>query len=364
MPSTSSSTSCRRPTSSTPRGAGPVAPRPCCKPATTRPRPLSAPVHGPADGNSNHSPKSNGRVIVLLGNHEVKNLVGELRDVTPAVLATFADARVRVRPRACLSPDSEPLADGPSQGVSSGAEDVHKVPRGLDGRASAGLTRVPRSAAAPKDGLRRVAARARRAAGDRQRDALPSHRTRPARDPPDFSDSNDTQVRAGARARRPLLPNRRRRPSWPCPSSTLGRLLAVAAGEIRAVNAIAAAAKEHRPPPDCAASTSTSCTQARGDLSMESGGCSTRTGLYGSEAGGCAGGLAARGGRRQSSPDTDDLAALSSPHAVGNTASSRGWVARSSLIDTGVLAPGLRDVPRRWNLAKQLTAIYPDDGSR
>lgn len=40
---------------------------------------------------------SRGRVVVLLGNHEVMNLVGETRDVTPEVLASFADERSEAR---------------------------------------------------------------------------------------------------------------------------------------------------------------------------------------------------------------------------------------------------------------------------
>ena len=40
---------------------------------------------------------ANGRVITLLGNHEVMNLIGEVRDVTPAIFATFADGQSEAR---------------------------------------------------------------------------------------------------------------------------------------------------------------------------------------------------------------------------------------------------------------------------
>ncbi len=43
------------------------------------------------------APASGGRVVVLLGNHEVMNLVGETRDVTPEIFASFADERSETR---------------------------------------------------------------------------------------------------------------------------------------------------------------------------------------------------------------------------------------------------------------------------
>jgi hypothetical protein len=41
--------------------------------------------------------KGGGQLIVLLGNHEVMNLVGETRDVTPEIFATFADGESEER---------------------------------------------------------------------------------------------------------------------------------------------------------------------------------------------------------------------------------------------------------------------------
>ncbi len=38
-----------------------------------------------------------GRALALLGNHEVMNLIGDTRDVTPEIFATFADARSEAR---------------------------------------------------------------------------------------------------------------------------------------------------------------------------------------------------------------------------------------------------------------------------
>ncbi|NKB89727.1 MAG: hypothetical protein GKS06_16040 [Acidobacteria bacterium] len=37
------------------------------------------------------APASGGQVLVALGNHEVMNIIGEVRDVTPEIMATFAD---------------------------------------------------------------------------------------------------------------------------------------------------------------------------------------------------------------------------------------------------------------------------------
>ncbi len=46
------------------------------------------------------APKSGGRVMALLGNHEVMNLMGDLRYVTPQEYAAFADAKSEGRRRA------------------------------------------------------------------------------------------------------------------------------------------------------------------------------------------------------------------------------------------------------------------------
>jgi len=43
------------------------------------------------------APKAGGRVLVLLGNHEMMNLIGDLRYVTPEIYATFADDKSEQR---------------------------------------------------------------------------------------------------------------------------------------------------------------------------------------------------------------------------------------------------------------------------
>lgn len=48
------------------------------------------------------APKSGGRVMALLGNHEVMNLMGDLRYVTPQEYAAFADAKSEGRRRAAF----------------------------------------------------------------------------------------------------------------------------------------------------------------------------------------------------------------------------------------------------------------------
>jgi len=48
------------------------------------------------------APESGGRVVVLLGNHELLNLLGDFRDVTPEILEKFVDGRSEIRRKALL----------------------------------------------------------------------------------------------------------------------------------------------------------------------------------------------------------------------------------------------------------------------
>jgi hypothetical protein len=47
--------------------------------------------------------QAGGRALALLGNHEVMNLIGETRDATPEIFATFADAQSEARRQAAWS---------------------------------------------------------------------------------------------------------------------------------------------------------------------------------------------------------------------------------------------------------------------
>lgn len=57
----------------------------------------------------NDAPTTGGQVVTLLGNHEVMNLIGETRDATPEIFATFTDAQSEARREAAWR-DNQALA--------------------------------------------------------------------------------------------------------------------------------------------------------------------------------------------------------------------------------------------------------------
>ena len=101
------------------------------------------------------APKTGGRVVPVLGNHEVMNLLGELRDVTPAICASFASANAeatreeawadyialvarRARQRRGESPPgTHPHARGVPAGLPAR---LHRVPARLRGRRASTAT--------------------------------------------------------------------------------------------------------------------------------------------------------------------------------------------------------------------------------
>lgn len=62
--------------------------------------------------------RAGGRALSLLGNHEVMNLIGDTRDVTPEIFATFADARSEARREAAWSQYSAMAAARVAKGES------------------------------------------------------------------------------------------------------------------------------------------------------------------------------------------------------------------------------------------------------
>ena len=112
-----------------------------------------------------------GRVEVLLGNHEVMNMVRELTDVSAEAYASFADAR---------SEDRRRKAYEAQLGIfkNTGAADPGPAGR-VDGGAPSGLCRVRRGDE-PARPLRQVAAQPQGCGGDR-RHGVHARRHRPGR---------------------------------------------------------------------------------------------------------------------------------------------------------------------------------------
>ena len=103
--------------------------------------------------------QAGGRVVGLLGNHEMMNIMGDLRYVTPANYASFADSNSESRQKSAYQQyvkwrDSH----GPIAGRASSADGTDGS--GVDGAASSGLRRAA-GGFRPQGELRQVAARAR-----------------------------------------------------------------------------------------------------------------------------------------------------------------------------------------------------------
>jgi hypothetical protein len=189
--------------------------------------------------------KAGGRAIVLLGNHEVMNLVGEQRDVTPEIYATFADGESESRRERAWT-QYEQLAAGRAK---------------LRPAASPALSQTKDAwlAAHPPGWLEyREAFSPRGQYGKWLRDKRVSTRLdgtlfmHAGPDPMGKAldiDAIDTQVRQEL-ARVDRFLERAVEAKLALPFFTLTELLEVAAGEIRGVNAVMAAAKESGEAPD------------------------------------------------------------------------------------------------------------------
>jgi hypothetical protein len=188
--------------------------------------------------------RSKGRVITLLGNHEVMNMIGELRDATPAIFATFADAQSEARRERAYGQYVQ-LAEARAK-LRPVVPEVYTVPR------EAWMAAHPpgwieyREAFGPKG--RYGAWLRKRNVSATLNGTLFMHA---GPDPATDLEISQVESRIAAELERvdrfyQRLVDKR----LALPFFSLNEMLQAAAGEIRAVNAVAAAAKEKGEPPD------------------------------------------------------------------------------------------------------------------
>jgi hypothetical protein len=185
-----------------------------------------------------------GRVITLLGNHEVMNMIGELRDVTPAIFASFADGQSEAR-RERAYQEYVSLAEARAK-ARPVVPEVYTVAR------EAWMAAHPpgwieyREALGPK-GRYGSWLRKRNASATVNGTLFMHSGPDPASDVPtaQIDDLVAKELERVDRFYQQLVGERLALPFF-----TLNEMLQVAAAEIRAVNAIAAAAKETGAAPD------------------------------------------------------------------------------------------------------------------
>jgi hypothetical protein len=189
--------------------------------------------------------KAGGRAIVLLGNHELMNLVGEQRDVTPEIYATFADGESESRrerawtlyeqlaaSRAKLRPTAAPAESQTKEAwLAAHPPGWLEYRQAFSPRGQYGKWLRDKRVSARVDGTLFM-----HAGPDPTGKALDV-------------DAIDTQVRQEL-ARVDRFLDRAVEAKLALPFLTLTELLEVAAGEIRGVNAVIAKAKETRESPD------------------------------------------------------------------------------------------------------------------
>ncbi len=191
------------------------------------------------------APKTGGRVLPVLGNHEAMNLVGELRDATAAICDRFAGSnadKVRddgwrdyerlVKTRARIRPDEQPLGltrakDGFLASYPRGCIEYRRA-LGPDGRYGKWLRTLPIGVKVGRSVFMHAGA------------------------PPDTTDALDAlnERARGEIARVDRFVAQLSKAGLAAPWFRLEDILAVAAAEVRWVNQLAAAAKLRGEPPD------------------------------------------------------------------------------------------------------------------
>jgi hypothetical protein len=189
--------------------------------------------------------RAGGRAIVLLGNHEVMNLVGEQRDATPEIYATFADGESEARRERAWA-QYEELVAARTKVRPNPAEAYTKTKETWMAEHPPGWLEY-REAFSPR-GKYGKWLRDRRAAV-KVGDTLFMHAGINPMTTEVDAEAADSRVRQEI-AKMDRYVERVVAAKVALPFFTLQELLQVAAGEIRAVNAVMTTAKETGNPPD------------------------------------------------------------------------------------------------------------------
>jgi hypothetical protein len=186
-----------------------------------------------------------GRAIILLGNHEAMNLLGEQRDATPEIYATFADGESEARRERAWT-QYEELVAARAKVRPNPAEPYTKTKEAWMAEHPPGWLEY-REAFSPR-GKYGQWLRDRHAAV-KVGDTLFMHAGVNPMGPDVDAEAADNKVRQEI-ARMDRYVERTVAAKMSLPFFTMTELLQVAAGEIRAVNALMAAAKETGKAPD------------------------------------------------------------------------------------------------------------------
>jgi hypothetical protein len=302
--------------------------------------------------------RAGGRADVMLGNHEIMNLIGDLRDVTPEIFATFADARSESRRERAFK-DYERLAATRAEAKRPVAA-VYLQPR------EAWMAAHPPGwieyweAFAPRgtygSWLRRKSIFAK--AGG----ALFMHAgLNPTATPTPRAEEADKQVR-GELQRFDRFRQRLVQAGLALPFFTFDEVLKVAVAEVQAASAVLEAAKQAGKPPDLTGFDVEVLKEASALLEIATWAIVAEQGpmWYRGYAQAEEATLEAPLAATLTANGVSRVVVAHTPQRDGRITSRLGG--RVILIDTGMLASYYKGVPAALELVgPRLTALYPDD---